>query len=91
MEDGLEGLVHISELDWAPRPKHPSKYMQVGEEIEAKVISVNKSERRLSLSTRQLRQKPWDTGRPHVSDRAEDQRKVKTIRLWSICPSARGG
>jgi len=79
VEDGLEGLVHISELDWAPRPKHPSKYMQVGEEIEAKVISVNKAERRLSLSTRQLRQKPWDTvGRTYQIGQ-KISGKVKTI------------
>jgi small subunit ribosomal protein S1 len=79
VEDGLEGLVHISELDWAPRPKHPSKYLQVGEEIEAKVISVNKAERRLSLSTRQLRQKPWETVGNTYQVGQKISGKVKTI------------
>jgi small subunit ribosomal protein S1 len=60
IEEGLEGLVHISELDWAPRPKHPSKYVSEGDEIEALIINVNKDERRLSLSIRQLQPKPWD-------------------------------
>ncbi|MBI5211988.1 MAG: 30S ribosomal protein S1 [Nitrospirae bacterium] len=60
IEEGLEGLIHISELDWAPRPKHPSKYVSVGDEIEAVVISVNKNERKLSLSLKQLKSKPWD-------------------------------
>lgn len=79
VEDGLEGLVHISELDWAPRPKHPSKYMNPGEEVEAKVISVNKEERRLSLSTRQLRQKPWDTVGHTYQIGQKISGKVKTI------------
>ncbi|MDP2168377.1 MAG: 30S ribosomal protein S1 [Thermodesulfovibrionales bacterium] len=59
IEDGLEGLVHISELDWAPRPKHPSKYLTVGETVEAVVLKVDKNERRLSLSIRQLKPSPW--------------------------------
>jgi small subunit ribosomal protein S1 len=60
VEEGLEGLIHISELDWVPRPKHPSKYVAVGEEVEAVVISVNREERRLSLGIRQLKPKPWE-------------------------------
>lgn len=60
IEEGLEGLIHISELDWAPRPKHPSKYVSVGDEIEAVVINVNMNERKLSLSLKQLKSKPWD-------------------------------
>jgi small subunit ribosomal protein S1 len=79
VEDGLEGLVHISELDWAPRPKHPSKYMVAGEEVEAKVISVNRDERRLSLSTRQLRQKPWDLVGHSYQLGQQISGKVKTI------------
>jgi small subunit ribosomal protein S1 len=60
IEEGLEGLVHISELDWASRSKHPSKYVSVGDEIEAVIINVNKDDRKLSLSIRQLQPKPWD-------------------------------
>ncbi len=60
IEEGLEGLVHVSELDWAPRLKHPSKYVSVGSEVEAVVLSINKEERRLSLSIKQLSPKPWD-------------------------------
>ncbi|MGE5239166.1 MAG: 30S ribosomal protein S1 [Chloroflexota bacterium] len=59
VEEGLEGLIHISELDWAPRPKHPSKYVSAGEDIETVVISVNREERRLSLGLKQLKPKPW--------------------------------
>ena len=60
VEEGLEGLIHISELDWSPRQKHPSKYVSVGDTIETKVINVNKEEKRLSLSLKHLRQKPWE-------------------------------
>ncbi len=59
IEDGLEGLVHVSELDWAPRPKHPSKYVSTGSEIDVAILSVKKDERRLSLSLKQLKPKPW--------------------------------
>ncbi len=79
VEDGLEGLVHISELDWAPRPKHPSKYVTLGEKVEARVISVNKDERRLSLSTRQLKSKPWDLVGSTYTVGQQIQGKVKTI------------
>jgi small subunit ribosomal protein S1 len=79
VEDGLEGLVHVSELDWTPRPKHPSKYVQLGQEVEAKVISVHKTERRLSLSIRQLRQKPWDLVGQTYQVGQKISGKVKTL------------
>jgi small subunit ribosomal protein S1 len=60
LEEGLEGLVHISEIDWMSRPKHPSKYLSVGETVEALVLRVDKEERRLSLSTKQIKPSPWE-------------------------------
>lgn len=60
VEEGLEGLIHVSELDWTPRQKRPSKYFSAGDEVEAVVLTVNKEERRLSLSIKQLKAKPWD-------------------------------
>jgi small subunit ribosomal protein S1 len=59
IEDGLEGLVHISELDWSPKPKHPSKYLSIGETVETLVLNVDKVNRRLSLSIKQVRPSPW--------------------------------
>jgi small subunit ribosomal protein S1 len=79
VEEGLEGLIHVSELDWAPRPKHPSKYVTAGDEIEAVVVTVNKDERRLSLSLKQTRQKPWDIVAQHYSVGQRITGKVKTI------------
>jgi small subunit ribosomal protein S1 len=60
LEPGIEGLVHVSEIDWSPRPKHPSKYLSVGETVQALVIKVDKGERRLSLSMKQLKPGPWE-------------------------------
>lgn len=60
LEEGIEGLVHVSEMDWLPRPKHPSKYLQVGEYIDAMVLKVDSEERRISLSIKQLKPSPWE-------------------------------
>lgn len=59
IEEGLEGLVHVSEIEWAPKPKHPSKYLNIGDAVEAVVIRVDKNERRLSLSIKKLSPSPW--------------------------------
>lgn len=59
VEEALEGLVHVTEMDWAPKPKHPSKYLSVGETVEAFVLKASTSERKLSLSIRQLKPSPW--------------------------------
>lgn len=60
VEEALEGLVHSSEIEWAPRPRHPSKYLNVGDEVEAMVLKADKDDRRLSLSMKQLRPSPWE-------------------------------
>jgi len=60
IEEGVEGLVHISEFDWSPRPKHPSKYVSQGDHVEAVVLKTESAERRLSLSIRELKPRPWD-------------------------------
>lgn len=60
LEEGIEGLVHVSELDWSARPKHPSKYLTIGETVDAVVLRVDKDERRISLSIKQLKPSPWE-------------------------------
>lgn len=61
LEEGLDGLVHISEFDWIEKVKKPSKYFSVGDSIEAVVLNVNKETRRISLSIKQLKPNPWKT------------------------------
>jgi small subunit ribosomal protein S1 len=60
LEQGIEGLVHVSEMTWSKRTKHPSKIVNVGDAVEAVVLSVNPSERRISLGLRQLEPNPWE-------------------------------
>jgi len=61
LEQGIEGLVHVSEMTWSKRMKHPSKLVNVGDQVECVVLSVNPGERRISLGMRQLAANPWDT------------------------------
>ena len=61
LEQGIEGLVHVSEMTWSKRMKHPSKLVNVGDQVEAVVLSVNPTDRRISLGMRQLATNPWDS------------------------------
>ena len=61
LEQGIEGLIHISEMSWSKRTKHPAKLVTVGEELEAVVLDVNPGERRMSLSLRQAQANPWES------------------------------
>ncbi len=61
LEQGIEGLVHVSEMTWSKRMKHPSKMVNVGDQVEAVVLNVNPTERRISLGLKQLESNPWET------------------------------
>jgi small subunit ribosomal protein S1 len=61
LEQGIEGLVHVSEMTWSKRMKHPSKMLNVSQEVEAVVLNVNPGERRISLGLKQLESNPWET------------------------------
>lgn len=60
LEEGIDGLVHISDLSWTKRIKHPSEMFAVGEPIEVQVLEVDKANRRLSLGHKQVEQNPWE-------------------------------
>ncbi|HEU5334549.1 MAG TPA: 30S ribosomal protein S1 [Terriglobales bacterium] len=61
LEQGIEGLVHVSEMTWSKRMKHPSKLVNVGDTIETEVLAVNPTERRISLGMKQLEPNPWES------------------------------
>jgi small subunit ribosomal protein S1 len=61
LEEGVEGLIHVSEMSWTKKIRHPAKMMNIGDEIEAVVSDVNVPNRRISLSLKALEQNPWDT------------------------------
>jgi small subunit ribosomal protein S1 len=84
LEEGLEGLVHISEIDWLSRLKHPSKYLSIGETVEALVLKVDKEERRLSLSIKQIKPSPWSLVSQRYSVGQRVSGKVKTITDFGV-------
>ncbi|QQR95128.1 MAG: 30S ribosomal protein S1 [Bacteroidota bacterium] len=61
LEEGIDGLIHISDLSWAKKIKHPAEFTKVGENIEVVVLEVDSEHRRLSLGHKQLEENPWDT------------------------------
>jgi small subunit ribosomal protein S1 len=60
LEEGVDGLIHISDLSWTKKIKHPSEFTQVGAEMEVQVLEIDKENRRLSLGHKQLEENPWD-------------------------------
>jgi small subunit ribosomal protein S1 len=60
VEEGVEGLIHISEMSWSKKPRHPSKLVTVGDEIEVMVLNIEKETKRISLGMKQLQPNPWD-------------------------------
>jgi small subunit ribosomal protein S1 len=65
LEQGIEGLVHLSEMTWSKRLKHPSKLVKPGDEVDTVVLSVNPADRRISLGMKQLLENPWE----HLTER----------------------
>ena len=60
LEEGVDGLIHISDLSWTKKVKHPSEFTQVGAQIDVIVLDIDKENRRLSLGHKQLEENPWD-------------------------------
>ncbi|MBQ3657042.1 MAG: 30S ribosomal protein S1 [Bacteroidales bacterium] len=61
IEEGVDGLIHISDLSWTKKVKHPNEFTSIGAEIEVVVLDIDKDNRRLSLGHKQLEENPWDT------------------------------
>ncbi len=77
LEEGIEGLVHISEMSWTKRISHPNELVQIGDEIEVVVLGINKEKQEISLGMKQTQENPWD----HVADRYPPGTTVKgTVR-----------
>ncbi len=61
LEEGVEGLIHVSEMSWTRHIKHPSDMFKIGDEVEAKVLSIDLEDKKISLGIKQLHDNPWDT------------------------------
>lgn len=88
LEEGVDGLIHISDLSWTKKIKHPSEFTKVGETINVVVLEIDKENRRLSLGHKQLEQNPWDTyetiykpGTVHIGKITESMDKGAVITL----------
>lgn len=88
LEEGVDGLIHISDLSWTKKIKHPSEFTKVGATIDVVVLEIDKENRRLSLGHKQLEQNPWDTyetiykpGTVHIGKITESMDKGAVITL----------
>ncbi len=84
LEEGVEGLVHISEMSWSKKPKHPSKLVSVGDEIEVEVLKVEAETKRISLGMKQLLPNPWDVVEETYPIGAVIEGKIKNITDFGI-------
>lgn len=78
LEEGVEGLVHISEMSWSKKPKHPSKIVGVGDEIEVQVLKVEADTKRISLGMKQLLPNPWHVVEENYPVGSIIEGKIKT-------------
>ncbi len=84
LEEGVEGLVHISEMSWSKKPRHPSKIVKVGEEIEIEVLKVDAATKRISLGMKQLLPNPWDVVEEFYPVGSIIEGKIKNITDFGI-------
>ena len=84
LEDGIEGLVHVSEMDWTNKNIHPSKVVQVGDEVEVMVLDIDAERRRVSLGIKQCFQNPWQAFSEKHSKGDKVSGNIKSITDFGI-------
>ena len=91
IEDGVEGLVHVSEMDWTNKNVHPSKLVHVGQEVEVMVLDIDEERRRISLGIKQCQPNPWEdfAARHNKNDRVTGV--IKSITDFGIFIGLDGG
>ena len=91
IEEGVEGLVHVSEMDWTNKNVHPSKVVHLGEEVEVMVLDIDEERRRISLGMKQCRSNPWEefAATHNKGDRVVG--KIKSITDFGIFIGLEGG
>ena len=91
IEEGVEGLVHVSEMDWTNRNIHPSKVVAVGDEIEVMILDIDEERRRISLGIKQCRPNPWDQFDENNSKSQSIKGTIKSITDFGIFIGLEGG
>jgi small subunit ribosomal protein S1 len=84
LEEGVEGLVHVSEMDWTNKNVHPSKIVQLGDEVEVMVLDIDEDRRRISLGIKQCQQNPWDAFASQYSKGDKIAGNIKSITDFGI-------
>ncbi len=84
IEEGVEGLVHVSEMDWTNKNIHPSKVVNVGDEVEVMVLDIDEERRRISLGIKQCRANPWEEFATNHSKGDRISGKIKSITDFGI-------
>ena len=91
IEEGVEGLVHVSEMDWTNKNIHPSKVVSVGDQTEVMVLDIDEERRRISLGIKQCRANPWDEFGTHHAKGERISGKIKSITDFGIFIGLDGG
>ena len=91
LEEGVEGLVHVSEMDWTNKNIHPSKVVQVGDEVEVMVLDIDEERRRISLGIKQCTMNPWEEFGTKFNKGDKISGKIKSITDFGIFIGLDGG
>ncbi len=91
LEEGVEGLVHVSEMDWTNKNIHPSKVVNVGQEIEVMVLDVDEERRRISLGMKQCKVNPWEDFGSKFTKGDRISGKIKSITDFGVFIGLNGG
>jgi small subunit ribosomal protein S1 len=82
IQEGVEGLVHVTELSWTKRISKPSEVLRIGQEVEAVILGIQKEEQKISLGTRQLETNPWEMARHNYPVGARVRGKVRNLTTY---------
>lgn len=84
LEEGVEGLIHVSEMTWSKKPRHPSKMVSVGDEVEVMVLNIEPETKRISLGMKQLQPNPWDLVTDNYPVGSVIEGKIKNITDFGV-------
>jgi small subunit ribosomal protein S1 len=91
IEQGIEGLVHVSEMDWTNKNVHPSKVVQVGDEVEVMILEIDEDRRRISLGMKQCAANPWNEFADNYKKGDKLQGAIKSITDFGVFVGLPGG
>ena len=91
IEQGIEGLVHVSEMDWTNKNVHPSKVVQLGDEVEVMILEIDEARRRISLGMKQCQSNPWDDFEINHKKGDKVKGQIKSITDFGVFIGLDGG